>query len=356
MSRANGPRVFEVVDPATIVDPVALSVGLYGFTGTGKTESALRLAHGIRRVTGGRVILADCDNGRGLHFCRGPKALFPETAYVDFRAPHNARDYTALLEQMAREQGVLVIDNMSAEHDGEGGLLDTKEAAMFDSEGRYKDGRSAVAWNEAKSPHKHMVRAFVRVNRHLPIVVTWRAAEKLDWTHKNDRGKTEPVSHGEMPIGSRDLPFEMTATYLLPVGSRGTPCLVPKEKGEQMMTKIPRWFSDIVKSGDTFREEHGEAMARWAFGPGEHPEVTRLAAVIDAAPDDDGIAAIGREVNALVKARTLTKADGDRLSARARARRAALRGEAPAPPSTVPPARPTPPAAAPPTDPEDFPR
>lgn len=347
---ATGTRTFSVVDPSTIADPVALSVGLYGFTGTGKTESALRLAHGIRRVTGGRVLLADCDNGRGLHFVRGPKALFPDTAYIDFPAPHNARDYAALLDQMARERGVLVIDNMSAEHDGEGGLLDTKEAAMYDRQGHYKEGRAAVAWNEAKTPHKAMVRAFVRVNRGLPIIVTWRAQEKLDWSAKNEHGRSEPKSQGEMPIGSRDLPFEMTATYLLPVGSRGTPCLVPKEKGEQMMTKIPRWFSDIVKSGDTFREEHGEAMARWAFGPGEHPEVTRLAAIIDAAPDDAAVDAAGKEASALVRARTLTKADLDKLSARARARRAALRGEVAAPPSTVPPARPTPPAAGSPAE------
>lgn len=339
-------RRFDVVDPMTITDPVALSLGLYGFTGTGKTECSLRLAFGIRRVTGGRVFFADCDNGRGLHFIRGPKALFPDAAYIDFRAPHNARDYTDLLEQMAHEKGVLVIDNMSAEHDGEGGLLDTKEAAMYDRSGNYKEGRSAVAWNTAKTPHKVMVRTFVRVNRNLPIIVTWRAQEKLDWSAKNDRGQSEPKSQGEMPIGSRDLPFEMTATYMLPIGSRGEPCLAPQERGEQMMTKIPRWFDGIVRPGDKFREEHGESMARWAFASA-NPDAVRLTTALQAAPDGAAIDAIGREALRLSKLGTLTKADEAALTKVAKARRAELAAGAATPEARPSPRPPTTPPAAP---------
>lgn len=332
-------RRFEVVDPATITDPVALSLGLYAYTGQGKTESSLRLAFGIRRVTGGQVLFADCDSGRGLHF----RQMFPEMRYIDFRPPHNALDYVALLEQFENERGVLVIDNMTAEHEGEGGLLETKEAAMYDRSGNYREGRSAVAWGVAKTQHKRLVRTFVRVNRKIPVIVTWRAQEKLDWSAKNSDGKSEPKNLGEMPIGSKDLPFEMTATYLLPPGSKGAPCLEPSSIGERMMTKIPRWFDGIVKKGEKFREDHGEAFARWAFATVEKPDVTRLAAAIDGAPDDAAIDVAAKEAAALLRARTITKADLDRLSTKARARRVTLRGEAAAPPPpTVPPARPTP--------------
>ena len=252
-----GPRRFVECDAATITDPVALSIGIYAYTGQGKTMSARLLARGISAVTGRRVVFVDCDNGRGLHF----RKLFPEQRYVDFQAPHNALDYVALLEQYERENVVLVIDNMTAEHDGEGGLLDTFEHAK-----KGKESRNAVAWGVAKTQHKKLVRTFVRVNRTTPIIVTWRAQEKIDWTKKDDQGKTAPESEGEMPIGSRDLPFEMTATYLLPAGSKGAPCLDPKEKGERLMTKIPGWFEDVIKRGEKFHERHGEAFARWAFG------------------------------------------------------------------------------------------
>jgi hypothetical protein len=54
-----GPRRFEIANPNTITDPVALSIGLYSLTGQGKTRSGLHLAHGIARVYQCPVVLAD---------------------------------------------------------------------------------------------------------------------------------------------------------------------------------------------------------------------------------------------------------------------------------------------------------
>jgi hypothetical protein len=347
----SGPRRFDVRPLGEMADPVALSVGLYAYTGQGKTESSLRLAYGMRRVVGGRVFFADCDNGRGQHF----RGLFPDAEYIDFKAPHNALDYVDLLEQFAHEQGVLVIDNMTAEHEGEGGLLDTKEAAMYDRNGHYKEGRSAVAWGVAKEQHKKLVRAFVRVNRKLPILVTWRAQEKLDWSAKNDQGKSEPKSLGEMPIGSKDLPFEMTATYLLPPGSKGAPCLAPVSIGERMMTKIPRWFDGIVKSGDKFTEGHGEAMARWAFGAPKtpkDPDVAEMRAAFDAARTLQQIEAAAAEWGP-----RFPKEDRKRRPVFVRAytdAKARAEGASSAPPK--PPSNPGRPPTEPPPHPEDFDR
>jgi len=299
------PRIFAIQDPARIMDPVALSIGLYALTGQGKTESSLRLAHGIQRVYGGNIYFADCDNGRGLHFMRGAGAMFPRVNYIDFKAPHNALDYVDLLEQISREESpILIIDNMSAEHEGEGGYLESKEAAMYDKKGDYREGRTAVAWNVAKSAHKQLVRAFVRVNRRMPIIVTWRAGEKLDWSHKDERGKIEPEKQGEMPIGSKDLPFEMTATYLLPAGSKGAPLLSPSLKGEMLMTKIPRWFENIIKQGEKFSEAHGEAMARWATAkPVDPPPVTAqldaLVGELDAATSVEDVDALAARAKKL---------------------------------------------------------
>lgn len=325
------PRRFQVQTPANITDPTALSIGLYSFTGQGKTECSLRLAHGIQRVTGRRIVFADCDNGRGLHFMRGDRAMFPGVEYIDFTPPHNALDYVDLLAQFENEPVVLVIDNMSAEHEGEGGLLDTFEQAK-----RGEEKRNAIAWGAAKTPHKQLVRVFPRVNRKIPIIVTWRAQEKIDWTHK-ENGKTTPVSKGEMPIGSNDLPYEMTATYLLPAGSKGAPCLDPKEKGERLMTKIPRWFEGIVKPGEKFTEAHGEAMARWAFGApkattqapaaGPSEAATRVLAALRAATSEHDIASALKDANN--NKPTIRRSEGEQIRALATARRAFLAGVVP---------------------------
>ena len=331
-----GPRRFEIANPNTITDPVALSIGLYSLTGQGKTRSGLHLAHGIARVYQCPVVLADCDNGRGLHFVRGAQAMFPSVGYIDFKAPHNALDYVDLLAQVSRDRVVLMIDNMSAEHEGEGGLIDTYEDAK-----QGKESRNAVAWGKAKAQHKQLVRAFVAANRRIPIIVTWRAQEKLDWAHKNDRGQTEPQSQGEMPIGSKDLPFEMTATYLLPAGSKGAPCLDPKEKGERLMTKIPGWFEGIIRPGEKFTEAHGEAMARWAIGnvaastaPASPPPIGERASLIlealRSAESAERVTEILRgDYDRACKERQIRRHEGERIRAYADERRRALSGELP---------------------------
>lgn len=337
-------RRFTAVNPSTLTDPVALSIGIYSFTGQGKTESSLRLAHGIARVTGRRVVFADCDNGRGLHYVRGTAAapaMFPNVEYIDFKPPHNAYDYVDLLTQFENEHVVLVIDNMTAEHDGEGGLLDTFEHAK-----KGQESRNAIAWGVAKTPHKMLVRAFPRVNRKLPIIVTWRAQEKIDWTAKDNNGRTSPQNQGEMPIGSRDLPYEMTATYLLPAGSKGAPCLNPTEKGERLMTKIPRWFDNIVQPGEKFHEKHGEAFARWAFAgapkasktappsdPGEHAAaIESFRARLRDADSSDTVAAIARDLAKLPKGHPVRAA----VSADYKTADARCKGEIP--PGAEPPA------------------
>lgn len=265
MSRTK--RTFTAVDPATLTSRMPLAVGLYGYTSTGKTESALRLAHGIVSVLGGTVYFADTDSGRGVHY----RSMFPKMQYIRFDPPHNALDFADLLYQFEPLQGVLVIDQMTEEHDGVDGLLDT-----FAQEQDGKPARNAIAWGVAKTQHKKLVRAFRAVVTKLPIIVTWRAQKKVDWSHKDEKGRTAPESLGDMPVGSSDLPFEMTATYLLPPGAKGVPCLAPVTIGERMMTKIPRFLQDVVREGEALCEQHGEAMARWALGPKPPPPPVEL--------------------------------------------------------------------------------
>ncbi len=339
-------RRFIAVDPTCIEDAPALSIGLHAHTGQGKTESSLRLAVGIRSITGRRIVFVDCDNGRGLHYLRGANPLFKGIEYIDFTPPYGAEQFVALLEQFENEHVILVIDNMTQEHEGEGGLLDTKEAAMYDRNGEYKESRTAVAWNKAKEPHKHLVRVFPRVNRRIPIIVTWRAQDKVDWNKKDRNGKISPENQGEMPIGSKDLPYEMTATYLLPAGSKGAPCLNPTERGEQLMTKIPRWFEGIIKPGEKITEKHGEAFARWAFGEPAAPPVKGKAPPAPSAEDEaaivnlrerlrtaessDDVAAIGREVGRLPKGHPIRVAvNEDFKRAKARCEGLALPGSEP---------------------------
>ena len=324
-------RQFQSVDPRTITRPNPFAIGLYGYTGTGKTESAFRLAVGIQRVYGGSIFYADTDGGRGLHY-RDRWAH----EYIDFPAPHNALDFADLISGHIGKRGVLIIDQMTEEHEGEGGLIDTHEERKAGNE-----KKTASAWAFAKAQHKILARTLRAGVASIPIIICWRAQDKLDWNHKNERGQTEPKALGEMPIGSMDLPFEMTATYLLPIGSRGEPCLSPKEVGEKMMTKIPGQFLDIIRPGDKFTEAHGEAMARWAMapampraaaapaGPPAETPGTRILARLAAAKSTADLNVIEADYKAHAAAREIRKSEGEQIRLLAAARREALAGVVP---------------------------
>jgi hypothetical protein len=328
------PRQFTAVDPMTITEPEVFAIGLYGYTGTGKSKSALEIATGIIRVYGGEIFYADADGRRGLHF----RKQYPKMRYIDFPAPHNALDFADLIAAHEGKRGCLVIDGMTQEHEGEEGLIDT-HAAEKDRRGG-DDGKNAVAWALAKSQHKILVRVVRRAIQSIPIIMCWRAQDKTDWNNKDDRGKVKPLALGEMPIGSMDLPFEMTATYLLPVGSRGVPCLDPVERGEMLMTKIPDQFRDIVKPDEQFTEAHGEAMARWAMlptkpraaapaGPPAETPGTRILARLTAARSTAELVEIEADYKAHAAAREIRKSEGEQIRLLAAARREALAGVVP---------------------------
>ena len=54
---------------------VPLLIGLVGSSGSGKTFSALRIATGIQKVTGGDIYYIDTESRRALHYADAFKFL-----------------------------------------------------------------------------------------------------------------------------------------------------------------------------------------------------------------------------------------------------------------------------------------
>ena len=107
-------------------ESVPLLIGLMGCSSSGKTFSALRLATGIQRVTGGDIYVIDTESRRALHYADQFKF-----EHVAFDAPFGSLDYLAAMKFCAdRGAKVIVIDSMSHEHSGPGGYLLTQEAEL----------------------------------------------------------------------------------------------------------------------------------------------------------------------------------------------------------------------------------
>lgn len=98
-------RTFE--DKPAARERVPLLIGLMGPSGGGKTYSALRLATGIQRVSGGEIFVVDTEARRALHYA--DRFRFRHLA---FAPPFGSLDYLAAIEHCAKKgAGVVIVDS-----------------------------------------------------------------------------------------------------------------------------------------------------------------------------------------------------------------------------------------------------
>lgn len=237
---------------------VPLLVGLAGPSGCGKTFSALRLATGMRRVTNGEIFVIDTEARRALHY-----ADQFQFQHLEFTAPFGSLDYLAAIEHcVAAGAKIIIIDSMSHEHEGPGGLLEQHAAAVKRMAGDdvcKAERVKMLAWVEPKQARRRLLNSMVQTGASL--ICCFRAKEKL----RLERGK-EPVQLGWMPIAGEEFVYEMTASVLLPAGARGVPEWHPTMPGERAMTKLPAQFAWLASAKRELDEDAGARMATWAAG------------------------------------------------------------------------------------------
>lgn len=257
------PRTF--VDSPAVREATPLLLGLIGPSGTGKTFSALRLAKGIQRVTGGEIFYIDTEARRALHYAEGFGFKF---RHVPFGAPFSPADYLAAFEHCAKRGArVIIADSMSHEHEGPGGVLEMhddelKRLAGDDEHRRHK--LDQLAWQKPKRQRRRLINSLLQMEA--DFIFCFRAKEKMLLKTGKD-----PVSLGYMPIAGAEYVFEMTLKCLLLPGADGRPTWVSENPGERMMIKIPEPFrvepyKSMLKDTVQLSEDVGAAFARWAAG------------------------------------------------------------------------------------------
>jgi len=236
-------------------EQVPLLVGLFGASSSGKTFSALRLAAGMQRVRGGRIVMIDTEARRGLHY-----ADVFDFDHLPFEAPFAPLDYLEACKQaVSAGASVIVIDSASHMHEGEGGLLEQHEAQLEGLSPGERAKRNFSAWIKPKQDFQRFKNSLLQLP--VAIIMCFRAKEKLKLI---TRGNPEPL--GWMPIVSDELPYEMTVNILLEPGSNGVPTWNPQEPGSRAMVKLPRQFREHFGNARPLEERDGEVMARWAAG------------------------------------------------------------------------------------------
>lgn len=241
---------------------------LAGGTGSGKTESAMRLATGL--AGGQRFAVIDTENGRALH-----KADDYTFAHVSLEEPFSPERYIEAMEAVS-EYPVIVIDSGSHEYDGPGGVLDI-QADEFERMGK-RDSARMSSWIEPKRRHKRFVQALLRSPAH--VILCLRAEDKIEVV-KDASGKTvvrpkETLTgaQGWVPIVEKRLPFEATISLLLLQDNPGVPVPIKLEARHRELV-----FTDVPLD-----EATGERLAAWAKGSGAEPSALAAAGVTPSTP------------------------------------------------------------------------
>jgi ABC-type oligopeptide transport system ATPase subunit len=257
-------RTFQVRPAAR--EQVPVLVGLVGPSGSGKTYSALRLASGVQQVTGGEIFFIDTEARRALHYAGEGPGKF-KFQHIDFGAPFGSLDYLDAIRQCAEAKaGVIVVDSMSHEHEGPGGMIDWQDQILTNMAGDdygKRERMAMLAWQKPKAARRTLLNGIVQMG--VSCIMCFRAGEKTK-PIKDQNGKLKPTGMGFTPIAGPEFVYEMTMSALLYPRSDGVPTWDSDLQGERMAMKLPGQFRQMFAKGAPLSEEHGRLLAEWARG------------------------------------------------------------------------------------------
>lgn len=237
---------------------IYVMLGMIGASGSGKTYSALLVAKGLAGT--GKIGFIDTEAKRGLHYA--DKFQFE---HLDFEAPFSPDRYLEALKVLETAGcTVAVIDSASHEHAGDGGILEMHDAEldrMAGQDWKKREACNMAAWIKPKGDHKKFVTRLLQCRMH--IIFCFRAEEKIEMVKVNDNGeivekggKTKIIPKGWQPICEKNLPYEMTASFIL----------TPDRPGYPKPVKLQDQHKSIFPLDRPLSEESGKLLAAWASG------------------------------------------------------------------------------------------
>lgn len=248
---------------------VPLLLGFSGGTGSGKTWTSMEVASGIAGEKPFAVI--DTETGRARHYAENFRF-----DHAELRAPFRPEAYLdAILAADEAGYPVVVVDSMSHVWAGEGGVIDWQEEELDRMAGDNWQRREAckmAAWIKPKTAHKKMVQRLLQVRTH--VILCFRAEQKVEMT-KDERGKTVITAKqsltgldGWIPICDKNLPFELTASFLL----------TAEKPGFVKPIKLQQQHRALFPLDRAVTRETGRQLADWARGGASDTAASNTAA------------------------------------------------------------------------------
>jgi hypothetical protein len=175
-----------------------LRLALAGPSGSGKTYSALAVASGI----GGRIAVIDTEHGSASLY-----ADRFDFDVMEMSPPFAPERFVEAIREASAAYDVLIIDSITHEWSGEGGILDIHDKLTRAS----KSGNSYAVWAEVTPRHNKLLDAILRAPIHL--IATLRA--KTEYVIQDVGGKSVPRKVGLAPVQRDGFEYEFTTVLEL---------------------------------------------------------------------------------------------------------------------------------------------
>ena len=208
---------------------------LYGESSSGKTFTALKLAHGLINQ-GERVCVIDTENHRASHY-----DVDFDFDVINLEIPFSSSKFIEAIN-IIQNGGykAIIIDSISHEWDGFGGVVHTAENSQ---------DKGLLAWGPAKKAHKKLMDCILSSKAH--VICCAKAKDKLKQV-KNDKGKTEIVSKGFLPIQEGTFMYDMLLNIKM------------VKNGEFKIMKCPKNLDLKINEKTKYLDEsHGKRIAEW---------------------------------------------------------------------------------------------
>jgi hypothetical protein len=237
----------------------APTIAIAGETGSGKTESAMRLARGYVGPQG-KFLVIDTEEKRALY-----KKNRYQFDWMDLQPPFSPENYKGALEASKHYQAVIV-DSGSHEYAGQGGMQDMQMEdleRMSRGDVARMEKLTAPAWKRAKLEHKKLMAQIIRYPTLL--IFCLRAEPKIKFT-KDAQGKTQIVDAGYVPIAEKMFMYEMLVGALMHADNPGVPVHLKRLEPDLEPVFVP---------GKQIDESTGERLAAWASNRAATPQAPR---------------------------------------------------------------------------------
>lgn len=194
-------------------------IGMVGTTNSGKSLSALLLAYGIinsmypnvtEKEKWAKIGAADTEHKRLLNYVGqewyGVK--IGSFKYINFEPPFNTDRYNMAIK-ILKQQGVevAIIDSLSHQWQGEGGVVETHGSMQ---------GNSFQNWGKLAPESSKLVKGLTTQDIH--VITTLRV--KSDYVIELVDGKNVPKKVGMKPIQKEDMEYEFDTVFSIDTDHR----------------------------------------------------------------------------------------------------------------------------------------